>query len=275
MRERRYTSPVFRLLLLTACASLIPGEDSATEEASTPGPGCPAEHPFPGSLTLRGPDSPASLAGLLQEFDGVEGSIFLSDWPDEDLTAFAGIRCIGGRLDVHSSPELRSFRGLDDLVHVTTIQLSNLPEVTTLDGLGALEEVEAFLIYDYDGKSGFQSLDGLEGLHTVQTLSISGPRELTQVNALRRLTEATDVSFVNLPGLTDLSGLGALTSVEGNLGIDRNDYLTTLAGFDALEFVGGDVYVGRNPALPQADAEAWVDAIDEVVGEVYVQENGP
>ncbi len=261
-----------------ACAPPPLGEASAASDdraaAGPAGPACPAERSFPGSLTMGGPDAPASLAGLLASFDGVTGSIWLDDWPDYDLTALSSIRCIDGRLDVHNSPFLRSLRGLDHLASTTTIQLSNLPEVTSLEGLGSLEEVEALLIYDYDGHSGFESLDGLDRLRSLQKLSVSGPPDLSQVDALFRIKDATDLSFFDLPGLTDLSGLGQLESLEGSLYIGRDDALQSLAGFDALEGVGDDVTVRDNPLLPQADAEAWAAAIDEVGGEVIVAGNG-
>lgn len=270
----RYTAHVF-LAFLLACAPTTTGEDSAIDEESPPGPVCPAEHPFSGSVTVSGPNAPASAARLLAGFDGITGSIFLDNWPEEDLSALRAIRCIDGRLDVHSSVDLRSLRGLDQLTRVTTIQLSNLPELTTLDGLGDVVEMEALLVYDYDGHSGLESFDGLDRLRKLQVLDVSGPRGLAQVDALFRITELTTLHLYDLPGLTDLSGLASLASVEDDVDVLRNDSLTTLSGLGALELVGDNVRVVDNPSLPQADAEAWAMAIDEVGGDVSVQGNGP
>lgn len=262
--------------LLAACAPPVPAEDSGIDDdESSAGPVCPAEHPFAGSVTVSGPNAPASAARLLADFDGITGSIFLDNWPEEDLSALQGIRCIDGRLDIHSSVELRSLRGLDHLTQVTTIQLSNLPELTTLDGLGDVVEMEALLVYDYDGHSGLESFDGLDRLRKLQYLDVSGPRGLAQIDALYRITALETLWLYDLPGLSDLSGLGALESVEDDVEILRNDSLRSLAGFDALERVGDNVRVLDNPSLPQADAEAWAAAIDEVGGDVSVQGNGP
>lgn len=274
MSEHIHRVPVFiALYVLIACAP--PAADSGEDAEFPRGGECPAERSFPGSIDAVGPDGPASLATLLSTFDGITGSVFLSDWPEEDLSAFEGIRCIDGRLDIHHSDALRSLHGLDQLVRATTIQLSNLTELTTLEGLGSLEAVEALLIYDYGAHSGLTSLDGLDRLRAVQYLSVSGPKALSRVDALEHITQLTDLSIFDLAGLTDLSGLGALEAVVNNVTIARNDSLADLAGWNALQWVGGDVWISNNPILPQALAEAWAAGIDEVGGDVRVDGNGP
>lgn len=270
-----WPSVFIALYALIACRPPPVDTDSGDAEAGDTGTGCPAEHPFPGSIDAEGPDGPASVATLLDRFDGIAGSIFLFEWPAEDLSAFSGIRCIEGRLDVHDSDALQSLHGLDDLVQATTIQLSNLPELTTLEGLGSLEAVEALLIYDYRGRSGLTSLEGLDRLRAAPYLSVSGPRALTHVDAFEHITQVTNLSLFDLPGLTNLSGLGGLTAVVNNLTIARNDSLQDLTGFDSLQWVGGDVWIWENPLLPQAEAEAWAADIAEVGGEVRVERNGP
>ncbi len=82
---------------------------------------------------------------------------------------------------------------------------------------------------------------------------------LTDLGGLSDLEGAISLFFVEL-GIVDFGGLESLVSLEGRLVISGNPSLVTLDGLDALTSVD-EVFIFGNPALPQAEAEAFVASL--------------
>jgi len=71
----------------------------------------------------------------------------------------------------------------------------------------------------------------------------------------------------------DVDGLAHLTSVEGDLSISGNPYLTALDGLANLTSVDGDVLIWWNSRLCKSDVNAFIAACT-ISGSVTANENG-
>lgn len=93
---------------------------------------------------------------------------------------------------------------------------------------------------------------------------------------LPSLVSAAGLTLDGLPRLTSLS-LPELQVVDGDLRIEGNALLEDLTGLGRLRGVGGDLIIQDNRSLPPAAARALVAQIGEqnVGGEVRLSNNGP
>jgi hypothetical protein len=167
----------------------------------------------------------AALPAFAPEFTGVT-SLHLRDNPAlVDLHAAAGWGAAGDALDLRlrNNAALPSLVGLDGLladlgfgeVH---LELTDLPALTSLAGL------EPLVFADLH----FERLPLVQDLAPLANLEIGG-----------------QITFDVLPGVTDLVGLGALTTVGtftlgdcAHSGVGGMDGLVSLAGLDSLVSVG-------------------------------------
>jgi hypothetical protein len=85
--------------------------------------------------------------------------------------------------------------------------------------------------------------------------------------------------FVGNEKIKDMSGLGKLEEVTGDMRIGNSDdkdnaQLHSLSGLEKLKKVGGNILIEYNPALPTCEAENLIAHIDDVGGQVTIQNNG-
>lgn len=90
---------------------------------------------------------------------------------------------------------------------------------------------------------------------------INGATALTDLSGLGGLTTAEFVIVQNCSALTSLSGLDALATVTDFLSIRDNTQLTSLQGLDALTSVGGHVQVQGNALLTDIGALAGLPTV--------------
>lgn len=115
------------------------------------------------------------------------------------------------------------------------------------------------------------TLDGLERLARVGSISVYGNPELKDVDALGALTEtAGGVAVESNATLETLSGLRNIGVIGGDLSISQNGVLENLAGLDALTSVGADLVIRDNPSLR---AVTGLEALTEVTGELNILGN--
>jgi hypothetical protein len=95
---------------------------------------------------------------------------------------------------------------------------------------------------------------------------------LTSLSGLDRVDHLGALVIDDAPALTDLAGLAALTEVD-LLSLTNNPALVDVTGLYGLQAVHGDVMIARNHALTDAAAQALVDEIDVIEGDVYVGDN--
>jgi len=160
---------------------------------------------------------------------------------------------------------------LSQCTHVPgRIHVSDEGTIVDAAQLSALRRVGSLTFFRNEAMT---SGDGLEQLSVADTLGFNNLRALDDLGALSGLCEVTDELYViGLPELTSLEGLHNVGSV-GNLVLVGNAGLRDLDGLRGLQRVAGDVQIEGNTALPAAEIEAFVAAL-EVGGEITIADNG-
>ncbi len=98
------------------------------------------------------------------------------------------------------------------------------------------------------------------------TLTIAGNLALTNLNGLGALTSVGGdlrIGFMN-DFLTNLDGLGALTSVGGSLSIISNDVLTSLDGLNTLTSVGEDLSIYNATAVTNLNGLSALTSVERL-----------
>jgi len=216
---------------------------------------------------------------------------------DNALTSLAGLAgdlvfepAIGGPAGIFITHE--ALTDLDGLAAITStsaplglhVTVSEMPALVDIAGLGVLAVVDGPV------ELSLHDLPVLPGLHwpgPLERLQLRDAPVLQQLE-LPAVIDAREISLWRLPALTGLTGLAALRSISELLHIgpcgteDGLASVVDLHGLEALEQVevlyvegnasltslaglpttlqAGNVFIRRNPALPQADADAWLDA---------------
>ncbi|MBA2322178.1 MAG: hypothetical protein H0V89_13620 [Deltaproteobacteria bacterium] len=238
-----------------------------------------------------------------QELGAVPGSILISDNPALTLiSGFHELRSVGGRIEIADNGNLVSFDQMPLVTSIGTaaaypaggLLLRRNPALTLVQPFPSVVVLEAFELTDCD------SLVLLEGFdhETLQSLPgglyLAGNASLQASAAFRSVIDSGDVIVDDNPalldialpallrtadvhlarsGFVDLDGFSGLTELDGDLTVEANPVLTTIAALATIQSVAGDVVVRDNPALPQAEAEAIVDAIPVVTGTTSVTGN--
>ncbi|MBK9753509.1 MAG: hypothetical protein IPO88_08385 [Nannocystis sp.] len=189
-----------------------------------------------------------SLSGLpqitdLQPLANVKtlGGLSLSDIP---LTTLDGLDSLqSADLGLYGLPQLASLQGLESF-QTGDLTMIDLPLLTSLAPLGAFTQSEAIVLYDLPLVT---SLAGLDNLQVVDSFMIG---------------DCVNEGRSGMTGLTDLQGLGALTSVREFM-VTNGKNLKSLAGVDKLTSVDWRLAIINNPQLPQAAFDAFVAQVAE------------
>jgi hypothetical protein len=146
-----------------------------------------------GRLELQAIPELTSLAGMtsLQS-----AALKATDLPElASLAALAGVELAS--LELHGLPVLTDLSGLEAVISVATLSLSENPQLSDISALSNLTTVEGVLTVA--GNPLLQNLHGLEGLRTLNA-SITDNETLEEVRALAGLTDG----YVTLSGNVSL-----------------------------------------------------------------------
>jgi len=160
----------------------------------------------------------------------------LSNIPLTDLEGLNSLQ--SADLKVREMPLLTSLHGLESF-QTGVLTLTDLPLLESLAPLGAFTQSDAIVLYNLPLVT---SLAGLDNLQSVDSLMIG---------------DCVNESRSGMDGLSDLQGLGALTSVS-ELMVTNSPQLQSLAGADKLTGVDARLAIINNPALPQAAFDAFL-----------------
>jgi hypothetical protein len=220
----------------------------------------------------------------------IEGPLFVT-------SIGAGIPGAPG-LVIDGNPSLKTMDDFPALTAVSAVDISFDGALSRLDFLYALQTVDAGITFDSDsaavGLFGFFALDQVGG-----EIAIKRSPKITNVSAFTALTVVPSLYLSNVNAVNALPGLGALTTVNGDLTLATtsltdvddlaglrqvhgdlvvagNSVLTDLSGLSGIEVIDGTLSIQSNPALPQANIDALVAAIGVGnIGAVAVSDNGP
>jgi hypothetical protein len=188
-----------------------------------------------GTLTIygdRAPDTP-----ILEGFAALEqvGGLHLYETNASSLAPLAQLRRIGRPEDV---PLGADGVPLEDPEAMGDLLISGCSQLSSLDGLSALERVDSVNLVD---NSRLSSVAGLARVRVTSLSSVNCP--LTSLEGIA----ATRLQQLNITGsaLRDLSGLGDAPALQ-SLYLSTNSNLSSLAGMRAPERLD-NIQLGDNP----------------------------
>jgi hypothetical protein len=136
------------------------------------------------------------------------------------------------------------------------------PDVTNLDGLSQLVEIEGNL--DINNTTSLANLSGLDNLTSVGgrvwVISNSSLTALTGLNSLTSI--GTQLFIANNGALTNMTALTGISAVSNNVAIYGNSSLASLSGLNNLSAVGGNLYIGINSSLTSLTALSSLAAVN-------------
>ncbi len=207
----------------------------------------------------------------------IDGSLYVTGTVT-DLTPLSDLLEVTGRLDIMTTTQLQSLRGLRNIRSVNIIKdlagirivansvlrnlegfegltkvygeilISGNPELESLKGLDSLGSIEAGgLVVEHSDK--LTDLDGLEKLELVEkTLSIFDNDLLRNISSLRNLSTVSILNISDNQLLPDISGLELITELTG-IQLYNNPALSDLTGLSNLEKTGFLQIAGNKLAM--------------------------
>ena len=166
----------------------------------------------------------------LNNIDSIHGNLNLrNNALLEDLTDLGGLKYIGGSLTIDANRSLQTLKGLENVIHVSSIfikgneQLENViglinvrslksilyigsnPSLTSLKGLGNLSAVGTLTI---DFNNALVNIEGLNQLrHIADELRIFNNASLLSLNKLEAINTASMITIASNPNLVSIQGL--------------------------------------------------------------------
>ena len=136
-------------------------------------------------------------------------------------------------LDLGELPDLTPYRSLIHRLRPTYLSVRGSNNVDAIEGLTSLEELS---LYDYRG---LQSVDGLKELTALERLGLSFCPGLQSVDGLKGLTSLEELHLHDCPGLQSVDGIKGLTSLQelrldGCRGLQSVDGLKGLTALQTL-----------------------------------------
>jgi hypothetical protein len=143
-----------------------------------------------GDLTIVNVESLA----LLDALQRVDGTLTVRDTRATSLQGLQGLRSVRG-LSIWNNPVLRDVSALKGLAQARFVHLHGNRELGSPRGLESLGELDELVIQ----RSGFMTLDGLDGLRRVGRLELRDNPKLVSMAALNRLRDAQEVKLEKNP----------------------------------------------------------------------------
>lgn len=197
------------------------------------------------------------------------------------LSGFDALDEIGSYVLFTANPSLTTLDGFDQVVTIgEALMIGGEPGLATISGFQSLEDVGA--VFEIWGNPALASLEGFGALTYVgdyvnlidndALVSFAGLENLTKIDGL-------GLNVMDNDGLVTLDGLDGLHDIGGNLQIssyaetDGNDVLVDVTALYGLEFVGKSVIITHNPSLTDEAAMDLVAHIENIGGNVVIEDN--
>lgn len=204
-----------------------------------------------GDLVIRNNDALTSLQGL-QSIEEVDDFFIENNDHLQNLNGLNGLKNVNVMFGLANNPELSSFQGLENLQYVksfvisscgfynfdgmgniegiSSLTLSYLPNLVSIEGLQAITEMDSFKIIACDA---LQSCNGVQNIKTLGNLIISGNDSLATLSHFSGLTTLSTSPFYS----------------ENKFEISSNDALQSLEGFQNITIFKAELYVYGNDEL--------------------------
>ncbi|NQT78367.1 MAG: T9SS type A sorting domain-containing protein [Bacteroidetes bacterium] len=214
-------------------------------------PGCTE---IEGDVIITGNDI-TNLIGLVV-LTSIGGDLRIED--ASSLTKLYGlnnISFIGGELNIEENESLFNLEGLSSLVHINeSLKIKENSSLLSLSGLDNLTTIGEDLNIGCSGYSwtGNPLLNNLSGLHSLSsignTLMICNNHGMTDLSGIENLTSVENIRISSNDNQSSLTGLQGVTNVDGYISISWNDLLNSLYGLNNLTTTGS-LLLFRLPSL--------------------------
>jgi len=214
-----------------------------------------------GSLTVF-QYSGATLPKALSRIEKVDGNLSVGNNAALTSLVFPNLREVGGVFTVAQNPALQQVGESTALVSAKDgVVISYNAELAAIGGFPALETTRDIMIAfnpKLESIGGFDALRVVErDLAWLQLPSLVGMGTFPALETVGRFFAFQDLALPeSLPAFPSLETIGFDFTIE------RVTKLKSLAGLEALTAIGGDATIKDNPALPQCQVKAFLDAID-------------
>jgi hypothetical protein len=153
-----------------------------------------------------------------------------------DFAELGSLRRVGGTLMIGAAPALRDLSALR-AVSIGGLSLSGVPELVSLEGLPAVDQLERLIFRE-------------------------APK-LVDIDALTGVQEVLGELSISRTGITNLDALGVLRWALGGINIEENLELIDLEGLDGLETVTW-VALHNNPKLAVMPRFSRLESIESL-----------
>jgi hypothetical protein len=203
-------------------------------------PQMPSLHTIDGALLLEA----SQATGLtLPALSTVGGDVAVHATPVLTSLGLPALLTVGGDLSIGEAPLVQV-----DLARLRTVEgsftLDDLPQLTELVGLGAVEHVGGELRL---AGTGLQALDAFRLLNSCGPILLTSNPELVTIDGFTSLPDASTVQVTDNATLYELDGFDNVVEVEA-LEVIGNARLQRVFGFVNLA-QASDIIVADNPAL--------------------------
>ncbi|GAA3917121.1 InlB B-repeat-containing protein [Litoribacillus peritrichatus] len=242
-----------------------------------------------GSLSVISNEALETLNGL-NSLSEVKGSLVVRANPElVDLSALSSLTRVN-TLSLSQNNKLANLDGLQSITEVDALVLDDLPEVTELDAVAALQVNLSLAIKSMDslvalpdftnlagntlflelnGNPVLNDLNGLAAQTELKTLVIRSNPQLESLAGLQNITTLNKLTLAGNTALSSLEGLSGLQTVR-DVVIESNHALTNLVGLSALTNVSGDIQISSNDTLVSTEG---LTALTSLSGGLTLEDN--
>ncbi|MBK9733780.1 MAG: T9SS type A sorting domain-containing protein [Saprospiraceae bacterium] len=196
----------------------------------------------------------------------IVGNLTISGANITNLNGLSTITSISEALIISDNLMLADLSGLDGLVSLSSLQVYNNPNMTSLIGLNAqLDTINGDV---FISNNNLTNLIGLGNITTIESgLQISDSPVLNVLFGLESLTSIQGSLFVGeSANLVNLTGLTSLNYVGGGIEIYNNASMTSLSGINSgITAIGGGINIYGNPTLSSLGALSNIVTIEGII----------
>ncbi|WP_158542616.1 hypothetical protein [Lujinxingia litoralis] len=186
----------------------------------------------------------------------------------EQLTGFSWVKRVEVSLNISGLRNVHTLRGFDNLEFSNVVVLENNFRLKTIEGFGALKEVNYLELEQMDGIDTIQAFDNLEFMGPAGDFSDSFGFFLTSMDGiihLEGLHKVREAGIVAIQYNENLESIDIMDSVEEirSLSIRDNPKLSSLGEWPNLRRAHWGIEVHDTPNLRRCEVEALIDQLEE------------
>jgi hypothetical protein len=179
------------------------------------------------------------------------------------LNSLSSLTTVNGNLTIANCTNLTNLEGLSNLTTVTGNLVIGGTSISNLNPLTSLTTFNSIVLNGNNSLTDIQTLSNISGSLT-GNITIINNQNLTNLNGLQNITQATNLNISNNASLQSINGLSGLTtltnSFSNTLTIENNPLLVSLNGLNNLVNLpnNGGVRIISNTSLTDIGALATI-----------------